>query len=278
MKTHNGAKNLARMIVAALALAGSAGNCREKTDTPSGVAVSGAAAIAVAWETTGRVLVREAETSRYRGRVAAGFELMPGEAMLTGPGARVELRVGERGRWRVGERAVWRAGAKPGDAELRAGTAVAAVPAGARWRVGAASAAVSLGEGVWLLTAVDNEGLKIVALDGGRVDAEGAPGGEAPAGGPEERGRAARASTIKLRAGEVVFARPGGRGFGPVVTIFLDELLASSRLLTRFAEELPQMERLRQQGAAQRERLSLVSNAHVGGAKDAEGFQVIVPK
>lgn len=219
--------------------------------------------VAVAGEATGRVLVREGETGRYRGRAEPGLELSAGELVLTGPDARVEWRVGGRGRWRVGERAVWRAGAARGDAELRAGTALAAVPGGERWRVAAADATVVLGEGVWLLTAVDNEGLKIVALDGGGAEIAGAGDGAPP--------------RLRLRAGEAVFALPGGRGFGPIVTIFLDELLVSSRLLTRFAEELPQMERLRQQGTAQRERLSLVSNAHLGGAKDAEGFQVIVP-
>lgn len=216
----------------------------------------------VAAEASGRVLAREGEQGRYRGRVRTGMELRAGDAVLTGPGARVEWRVGEAGRWRVGERAVWLAGEKPGDADLLAGTALAAVPGGATWRVGAADARILLGEGAWLLTAVENEGLKIVALDEGELAAEGGEGAPAKA---------------RLRAGEVVFARPGGRGLGPVVTIFLDELLATSRLLTRFSSELPRMERLRQQGAAQRERLALVSNLHVGGAKDAEGFQVMTP-
>ena len=81
-----------------------------------------------------------------------------------------------------------------------------------------------------------------------------------------------------MRAGEVVFAQPGGRGLGPVVTVFLDELLATSRLVGGFAAELPQAERLRQLGAAQRESLQKVSNAFVGGARDAEGFELVVPK
>lgn len=220
-------------------------------------------AVATAGEAVGRVLVRERGDGPYRGRAAAGMELRAGDAVLTGPGARVEWRAGDRGRWRVGERAVWIAGAAPGDAELRAGTALAAVPEGARWTVDAAAARVALGEGVWLLSAVENEGLKIVALDGGEAREAGAGDGAA--------------KTLRLRAGEVVFARPGGRGFGPVVTIFLEELLGSSRLVARFGEELPQMERLRRQGEAQRERLRLVTNVHVAGAKDAEGFQVIVP-
>ena len=224
----------------------------------------------IAGEAAGRVLVREGGAGPYRGRAAEGMELHAGDAVLTGPGGRVEWRIGERGRWRIGERAVWVAGAAFGDAELRAGTAIAAVPDGARWTVGAARARVSLGEGVWLLSAVENEGLKLVALDAGEaaiVDAEPA----------ETRTKKEGVSRLRLRAGEVVFVRPEGGGFGPVVTIFLDELLASSRLVAQFKEPLPQMERLRQQGEAQRERLRLVGNVHVGGAKDAEGFQLIVP-
>jgi hypothetical protein len=212
---------------------------------------------------TGRVLVREGGTERYRGRVGPGFELGARDAVLTGPGARVEwLQIGG-GRWRLGERVVWLAGEESGEAVLRAGTALAVVPPNERWDVGAAETRVRISEGVWLLTAVDNGGLKIVALDGGELSGVPADGIE---GAP-----------LRLRAGELIFARPGGEGFGPVVTIFLEETLATSRLLTRFGVELPQMERLRQQAAAQRERLTHVSNAHVGGARDADGFQVIVP-
>ena len=226
-------------------------------------------------EASGRVLVREGGAGAYRGRAAEGMELRAGDAVLTGPGARVEWRVGERARWRIGERAVWIAGTRPDEFELRAGTALAAVPEGASWKVGAARAEVFLEEGVWLLTAVENEGLKIVALDDGVVEAGGA-------GADRDRDADADAGNgvpprLRMRAGEVVFVQPDGRGFGPIVTIFLDELLGSSRLVTRFKEPLPQMERLRQQGQAQRERLRLVSNVHVGGAKDSAGFQLLVP-
>lgn len=253
-------------VLGAMCVAGACPGARADVDAAAGP---------VAGETSGRVFVREGGgDGRYRGRAAAGMKLGAGEAVLTGPGARVEWRIGERGRWRIGERVVWLVGAEPGDAELRAGTALAAVPRGARWTVGAAAARVELGEGVWLLTAVENEGLKIVALDGGEVETVRTAGRD---GSPSDHGRDARATSIRLRAGEVVFARPKDAGFGPVVTIFLDELLVSSRLLTKFTEPLPQMERLRQQGEAQRERLSLVGNVHVGGATDAEGFQVIVP-
>lgn len=265
---------LAPALTLALAIAAAPAPARadsiKKADTSDApVAASAAVVVALAGETSGRVLVREGGDGRYRGRAAPGFELHAGDAVLSGPGARMEWLVGPDGRWRLGERAVWIAGATPGEATLRAGTALAAIPAGTSWRVRSADAEVSLSTGVWLLTAVENEGLKIVALDRGTATLP-PPVGEVAgtAGSPAP-------DTLLLRAGEVVFAPPGGRAFGPVVTVFLDELLASSRLVTRFAAPLPQAERLRQQGAAQRERLALISNVHVGGARDTAGFQLL---
>ena len=247
--------------------------CYSDTVNPTAPAAPDAAptALAVAGETTGRVLVREHGDGRYRGRAQPGMELFAGDAVLTGPGARIEWRLGPRGRWRLGENAVWLAGTAPGDATLRAGTALVAIPAGETSRIHAARATVQLSPGVWLLTAVENEGLKIVALDSGYVTRVLADTDDPaqPATGS--------AATLELRAGEVVFAPPDGGNFSPIITVFLDELLATSRLITRFTDELPQAERLRQQGAAQRERLSLVSNVHVGGAKDREGFQLLRP-
>jgi hypothetical protein len=252
-------------LAATLLLASFAFNCIGFSDT---VSASVVAPFAVAAETTGRVLVREHGDGRYRGRARPGLELQPGDAVLTGPGARIEWRLDPRGRWRLGENAVWLAGSAPGEATLRAGTALAAIPPGEPWRIHAADTAVLLSPGVWLLTAVENEGLKIVALDAGTVT-------RIPASHPAPAATSAASATLDLRAGEVVFAPPGGGDFSPVVTVFLDELLATSRLLTRFTEPLPQAERLRQQGAAQREHLALVSNVHVGGAKSREGFQLI---
>lgn len=258
------------LLAAALLLDSQPAFCIEKPDTnnayPSAPAAATPAALAIAAETTGRVLVREQGDGRYRGRARPGLELHPGDAVLTGPGARIEWLLGPRGRWRLGENAVWLAGTAPGDATLRAGTALAAIPPGPPWRIHSADASVLLSPGVWLLTAVENEGLKIIALDAGTVTRL-----------PPSPAAPSASDTLTLRAGEVVFAPPGGRAFSPIITVFLDELLATSRLLTRFAEPLPQAERLRQQGAAQREHLALVSNVHVGGATGPEGFQLLRP-
>ncbi len=231
-------------------------------------------------EARGRVLVRAAEGGRYRGRASPGLALAAGDAVVTGPEARVELGFAGEGRWRVGQQAVWRCGGAAGDASLQAGSALVAVPRGRTVRVEGADAAIRLGEGVWLLTAVANDGFKIVALDRGVVglDSPALASGASAEAGPVPDPVPVADQESKLRAGEVVFVLPGGRGFGPIVTVFLDELLATSRLVGGFAAELPQAERLRQQGAAQREALRHVSNAFVGGARDAASFQLVVPK
>ncbi|MBC8009684.1 MAG: hypothetical protein H7067_06275 [Burkholderiales bacterium] len=177
----------------------------------------------------------------------------------------MELRVGE-GRWRVGALVVWQAEAD--GVRLLSGSALALVPKGAEWRVDSLGSRARLGAGVWMLTAVRNQGLKVVCLEAS---------GELAAELAEDFGKG-KTDTRRLRAGELVFLRPAGKGFGPVLTVFLEELLATSRLVNGFAEPLPELERLRVVAAAQRERLGGVTNALVGGATDDRGFEVVVPR
>lgn len=213
----------------------------------------------VVTEAAGRVLGRS-EAGAYRGRVEPGFAPAAGDTILTGREARVELAWGEGGRWRVGQNAGWRRapGMSPAEAELIAGSALVMPPEGGEVGVAAAAATVRLTGGVWIVTAAANDGLKLVALD---------------------RGRARRGAVeLELREGEVVFAPPGLEGFGPVVTIFLEETLVTSRLVSGFKEELPGLERLRLRAAAQREALRHVSNAFVGDARGEGAFQLVVPK
>jgi hypothetical protein len=151
-----------------------------------------------------------------------------------------------------------------------AGTALARVPDEAGWRVESARGAVRLGKGLWMLQAVDNEGLKVVCLDGpATVEALG---DDNAAVADEARVR------LKLRPGELVFLRPGGREFGALVTIYLEELLITSRLVNAFPEPLPELRRLQNLGIAQREHLKGVTNALVAGARDEKGFEIAVPK
>lgn len=192
---------------------------------------------------------------------SAGRVLAPGEALITGDQACVELRVGEAGLWRVGRRAVVLPGAEGG--RLMAGAALVRVPVDAGWRVESERGAVRLGKGLWMVQAVDNEGLKLMCLDGpAQVEAMG-------------EGATAR---FRLKPGELVFLRPGGREFGPVVTIYLEEVLATSRLVNGFPEPLAEAGRLRSLGVVQREQLKGVTNALVAGARDDQSFEIAVPR
>ncbi len=216
----------------------------------------------------GRVMLRSAESPRME-FPRIGRTLVEGGVLITGNQARLELRVGEEGMWRVGRRAVFVPRVDGGS--LTAGTALVRVPTEAGWRVESARGAVRLGKGLWIIQAVDNEGLKLVCLDGpAEVDALGGSGASDSDDASTVR--------IKLRPGELVFLRPGGKAFGPIMTIYLEELLATSRLVNAFPEPLTELRRLRNLGIAQREQLKGVTNALVAGAPDEKGFEIAVPK
>lgn len=215
----------------------------------------------------GRVLVR-AEGVRKLERAESGRLVSTGEALISGDATRFEVRPkGGEGLWRVGRRAVFSIRAD-GGGRLLAGTAFVQVPSGVEWRIESMRSAAALPAGSWLVQAVDNKGLKIVCLDGSApVRALGDPREpqEPPALG------------FKLRPGELTFLQPGGTAFSPAVTIYLEETLATSRLINGFPEAPPGMRRLANQAVAQRERLRGVSNAVIVGASQAGGFQIAVP-
>jgi hypothetical protein len=215
-----------------------------------------------------------------------GRQLGAAEVLITGDQSLFELRVGEAGWWRVGRRAVVAAHAEGG--RLTAGTALVRVPKGASWRIDAARGTARLAAGLWLLQAVDNEGLKIICVDGpGEVAALGEKPvvGPAVAGGPTAASEVGGAGAglavvdrLTLRPGELVFLRPGGAGFGPIVIVYLEELLVTSRLVNGFPAPLPELRRLQVLGAVQRQQLKGVTNALVAGAQDDKGFEIAVPK
>lgn len=216
----------------------------------------------------GRVMIRKTTSSRVE-FPTAGRELGPGDAVITGDQACVELKIGEAGLCRVGRRAV--VIAQQGIVRITAGAALVRVPNETGLRVESARGAVLVGKGLWLAQAVDNEGLKLVCLDGpSEVEAWGEG-----AAGPDD---AAERVRIRLRPGELVFLKPGGREFGPVVTIYLEELLATSRLVSGFPEPLAESRRLRNLALIQSEQLKGVTTAVVAGARDADGFELAVPK
>lgn len=214
----------------------------------------------------GRVLLRS-EDGKKMEPAKTGRLLAEGEVLITGDATRFEARLLQGGGvWRVGRRAVFQL--KEGGARLLAGTALVQVPAGATWRLESRGCVVGLPAGSWLVHAVDNRGFKIVCLDG-----------EAPvqAWGEPAKPADAAVAVLALKPGDLTFVQPGGRAFSPVVTIYLEETLATSRLVSGFPEELPGMRRLLNQAIAQRERLTGLGAAVVLGAPEAGGFQIAVP-
>lgn len=213
-----------------------------------------------------------------------GRHVVAGEVLITGEQSLFELRVGDGGWWRVGRRAV----VEPymdGGGRLTAGTALVRVPKGASWRIDAARGSARLAAGLWLLQAVDNEGLKIACLDGpaelfalGEAATPESASAESTAGNVAPGVTPAPLDYLKLRPGQLVFMRPGGAAFGPIVIIYLEELVATSRLVNGFPQPLAELRRLQVLGAVQRQQLKGVTNALVAGAHDDKGFEIAVPK
>ena len=213
-----------------------------------------------------------------------GRRVVDGEVLITGDQSLFELRVGEAGWWRVGRRAVV-APQVGGGGRLTAGTALVRVPKGTSWRIDAARGSARLAAGLWLLQAVDNEGLKIVCLDGpaelfalGEPVAPEVDHSNSPAATGALGVTPAPLDYLKLQPGQLVFLRPGGAAFGPIVIIYLEELVATSRLINGFPEPLAELRRLQVLGVVQRQQLKGVTNALVAGARDDQGFEIAVPK
>ncbi len=200
--------------------------------------------------------------------VSSGCALGWGEAIITGDVSRYEVRPAQGGGlWRVGRRAVF--ALKDGGARLLAGTALVQVPEKAVWRVESLRSAAMLPAGTWIVQAMENRGLKILCLDGGTEPVQAWGGASSPA--------KAALAVVRLRPGELSFLQPEGKVFSPRATIFLEETLATSRLVNGFPEPVPGMKRLTNQAIAQRERLSKLSNAVIVGASQTGSFQVAVP-
>lgn len=189
-----------------------------------------------------------------------------GVAVVTGADSRVALPAADGGLWRLGSLALWMP--LPDGGRLLSGTVLAVVPEGTGRSVDSTSGRARLGAGLWIVQATHNEGLKLICLDGPAEVI--AAGGTEPAGDTPAR--------VTLQPGELVFLRPGGLEFGPVVTIFLQELLVTSRLVNGFSEPLPHSRRLQLVATAQAERLKRVTNVFVAGARGEDGFQLVVPR
>lgn len=223
----------------------------------------------------GRVLLRDPKTRKLN-PIEKDYPLAIGDIVLTGDASRFELRQSSEVCWRVGRRALFSLTNE--GAKLLAGTALVQVPARLTQNVESRLSIVSLPPGTWIVQAVDNGGLKIVCLDvasGG--DKVRALGERSSLIEPAEAEKDKAALVLALRPGDISFLQPHGRVFSPVVTVFLREVLATSRLVVGFPEELPGFRRIVNQAIAQQERLKGLSKAVVVGAPKAGGFQIAVP-
>lgn len=216
----------------------------------------------------GRVMLRPADGARVE-LPKLGRALGEGEVLVTGDQSRVQVQVAKDGLWRVGRRGVFSPQREGG--RLSAGTALVRVPSDSGWVIESSRGMARLSRGLWMLQAVDNEGMKLICLDGPATV-------EALGDGTATKADVGSAQRLKLRPGELVFLRPGGKDFGPIVTVYLEELLATSRLVNAFPEPLAEARRLSNLGIAQREQLKGVTNALVAGAREEKGFEIAVPK
>ncbi len=243
-------------IMVVLLACGGVGSLQADDATGSGLMVS---------EVAGSVMLRGSTTARLT-KLKAGQAFPTGDHVLvSGPNSRVELMPAAGGRWRIGSVALWMP--LPDGGRLLSGTVLVEVPKETVWAVDSATGRALLGEGLWMVQAVQNDGLKLICIDGPAEVVAG--GGLEPAGEKPAR--------RQLRPGDVIFLQPGGLEFGPVVTVFLRELLVTSRLVNGFEHPLPQARRLQTLAYIQGERLKGVTNIFVGGAKDEKGFQLVVP-
>jgi hypothetical protein len=221
-------------------------------------------------ESAGRVMLRSADAGSAIRFAKRGEEFVPGDTVTTGEHSRFELTGGDGERWRLGSRTAFQL--HKNGARLLAGTALVTVPDKNTWTVETFGSQARLGEGTWILQAVENEGVKVICIDGpARLGTDVAT--KAGEGG----GAVLTPVETRMKPGELIFLRPGARGFGPLVTIYLEELLATSRLVGGFKQALPGLTRLKNLGIAQREQLKGVTAGLVAGARGADGFDVYMP-
>ena len=161
------------------------------------------------------------------------------EVVRTGAKSRAELKAPDQTLTRVGANSVFSFEPEGRNMRLEQGSILFHSPkgkGGGTIKTGGASAAV-LGTTV-IVVATRDGGFKTIILEGhGRVKL---PNGK----------------SVDLRAGQLVFVLPGGKDFGPVLTINLGKLVAGSKLVGGFAGELPSFGEIERAIAAQDRRIA----------------------
>lgn len=156
------------------------------------------------------------------------------EVVRTGAKSRAELKAPDQTLTRVGANSVFSFEPEGRNMRLEQGSILFHSPkgkGGGTIKTGGASAAV-LGTTV-IVVATRDGGFKTIILEGhGRV-------------------KLSNGKSVDLRAGQLVFVLPGGKDFGPVLTINLGKLVAGSKLVGGFAGELPSFGEIERAIAAQ---------------------------
>ena len=156
------------------------------------------------------------------------------EVVRTGAKSRAELKAPDQTLTRVGANSVFSFEPEGRNMRLEQGSILFHSPkgkGGGTIKTGGASAAV-LGTTV-IVVATRDGGFKTIILEGhGRV-------------------KLSNGKSVDLRAGQLVFVLPGGKDFGPVLTINLGKLVAGSKLVGGFAGDLPSFGEIERAIAAQ---------------------------
>ena len=161
------------------------------------------------------------------------------EVVRTGAKSRAELKAPDQTLTRVGANSVFSFEGAGRDMKLEQGSVLFHSPkgkGGGTIKTGGASAAV-LGTTV-IVAATRDGGFKTIILEGrGRVTL-------------------ANGKSVDLQAGQLVFVLPGGKDFGPVLTINLGKLVAGSNLVRGFKGDLPSFGEIERAIAAQDRRIA----------------------
>ena len=161
------------------------------------------------------------------------------EVVRTGAKSRAELKAPDQTLTRVGANSVFSFEGAGRDMKLEQGSVLFHSPkgkGGGTIKTGGASAAV-LGTTV-IVAATRDGGFKTIILEGrGRVTL-------------------ANGKSVDLQAGQLVFVLPGGKDFGPVLTINLGKLVAGSNLVRGFKGDLPSFGEIERAIAAQDQRIA----------------------
>jgi FecR protein. len=146
------------------------------------------------------------------------------DLVRTGPGSRAEMTAPDQTITRVGANTVFSFEPAGRNLRLEQGSVLFHSPAGkggGTIKTGGASAAV-LGTTTIVVTTVDG-GFKFIVLEGWG------------------KATLADGKSKNLKAGQIVFILPGGKGFSEVLDINLGKLVGGSQLISGFAHELPSL-------------------------------------